>query len=133
MEPLQIGRIIVRTGRVWAVAMPEPLGQRVEAWMSDQGYEAGPILTHPRSRRWTFVVRPDLPDEVALFAEMFRLNVSIVRDGGTIALPGPADSAAGFRAWISPPVNAFRPSGRIVIDATRACRANGAFSTDGCT
>ncbi|RBO92406.1 hypothetical protein DFR74_10349 [Nocardia puris] len=46
-----------------------------------QNENLGPILHHPRSDRWSFLVRPDIPDDVGLFAELFRANVSVVREG----------------------------------------------------
>lgn len=123
VDPPQIGRIVVRTGMVWGITMPAILGQHVKVWMQDQGHELGPILSHPRSKRWTFIIRPDLPDDVPLFAEMFRLNVSIIRYGGMIALPSPADRGTKFRAWITHPYTAFRPSGCVVVAAIRHCVA----------
>ncbi|MFF7943602.1 DNA-directed RNA polymerase subunit beta [Nocardia gamkensis] len=123
VDPPQIGRIIVRTGMVWAITMPAVLGQHVKAWMQYHGHELGPILSHPRSKRWTFIIRPDLPDDVPLFAEMFRLNVSIIRYGGTIALPSPADRGTRFRAWVTRPDTTFRPSGRVIVAAIRGCVA----------
>ncbi|MEW1739393.1 hypothetical protein AB0346_25935 [Nocardia beijingensis] len=103
--------------------MPAILGQHVKVWMQDHGHELGPILSHPRSKRWTFIIRPDLPDDVPLFAEMFRLNVSIIRYGGMIALPSPADRGTKFRAWVTRPDTVFRPSGRVVVAAIRHCVA----------
>ncbi|MGK8504162.1 DNA-directed RNA polymerase subunit beta [Nocardia asiatica] len=123
VDPPQIGRIVVRTGMVWAITMLAVLGQHVKVWMQNHGHELGPILSHPRSKRWTFIIRPDLPDDVPLFAEMFRLNVSIIRYGGLIALPSPADRGTKFRAWISRPDTAFRPSGRVVVTGIRGCVA----------
>ncbi|WP_330232897.1 DNA-directed RNA polymerase subunit beta [Nocardia sp. NBC_00508] len=105
--------------------MPGSLGQAVKTEMQCWGTDLGPILSHPRSRRWTYLIRPDLPDEVSLFAELFRLNVSVVRDGGTIALPSPTGECPGFRHWVEPPRSMYRPSGRAVLDAIRACSGPG--------
>jgi hypothetical protein len=115
----------MRAEFVWALMMAAPLGQAVKIRMQDRQSDIGPILSHPRSGRWAFLVRPDLPDEVSLFAEMFRLNVSVVRTGGTIALPSPADQCAGFRRWVEPPRCTFRPSGLAVVDAIRASASPG--------
>ncbi|WP_228815231.1 hypothetical protein [Nocardia puris] len=90
-----------------------------------QNENLGPILHHPRSDRWSFLVRPDIPDDVGLFAELFRANVSVVREGGTIALPSPADPHENFRRWILPPRCALRPSGLVVVAAVRACPPTG--------
>ncbi|MGK8523738.1 DNA-directed RNA polymerase subunit beta [Nocardia asteroides] len=117
--PSHPGRIVMRTGSVWAVTMPASSGRDVDAWLHSHGHRAGPVLTHPRSRRWTFLVRPDLSEEMELFAEMFRADVSIVGAGGLVALPGPEQRPGRFRAWLSRPRDAFRPSGRIVVAAIR--------------
>ncbi|WP_454194964.1 hypothetical protein [Nocardia sp. Marseille-Q1738] len=82
-------------------------------------------MSHPRSERWTILTRPDLPDEVRLFAELYRLNVSIVRTGGTIALPSPDQRSAHLRLWVEPPKCPFRLSGLVVVDAIRACAGPG--------
>ncbi|WP_062983450.1 hypothetical protein [Nocardia anaemiae] len=116
-----IGRISVRAGGVSAVTMPADLGQMVKAHMHSRQCALGPIISHPRSRRWTFIVRPDLPDDVPLFSELFRLNVTLARFGAQIVLPSPADRHAGLRVWIEPPRDTFRPSGATVVDAIRAC------------
>ncbi|WP_244891753.1 DNA-directed RNA polymerase subunit beta [Nocardia beijingensis] len=123
VDPPHVGRIVARCGSVWAITMPAVLGQAVKVWMQNQGYKLGPILSHPRSKRWTFIIRPDLPDEISLFAEMFRLDVSIAREGGTIGLPSPADVGTKFRAWIARPDSHVRPSGHVIIEAIRAVRA----------
>ncbi|NKY27475.1 hypothetical protein NG2371_00444 [Nocardia gamkensis] len=123
VDPPHVGRIVARCGSVWAITMPAVLGQAVKVWMQNQGYKLGPILSHPRSKRWTFIIRPDLPDEIPLFAEMFRLDVSIAREGGTIGLPSPADVGTKFRAWIVRPDSHVRPSGHVIVEAIRAVRA----------
>ncbi|MEU7633378.1 DNA-directed RNA polymerase subunit beta [Nocardia sp. NPDC049220] len=101
--------------------MPAHLGQAVKIEMQNQETDLGPILSHPRSVRWTYLIRPDLPDEDSLFAELFRLNVSVVREGGTIALPSPTDQRVEFRRWVDPPRCMYRPSGAVVLNAIRAC------------
>ncbi|WP_433526147.1 DNA-directed RNA polymerase subunit beta [Nocardia pseudovaccinii] len=101
--------------------MPSALGQMVKAHMQTRHCALGPIISHPRSQRWTFIVRPDLPDEVPLFSELFRLNVTVARFGAQIALPSPADRHGGLRVWIEPPRDTFRPSGVAVVEAIRAC------------
>ncbi len=123
VDPPHLGRIIMKADHVWALIMPAHLGQAVKIHMQQHGSNIGPILSHPRSNRWTLLVRPDIPDDVRLFAEMFRLNVSVVRTGGTVALPSPGDQGAQFRRWIEPPRCTFRPSGLVVVDAIRACSA----------
>ncbi|MEU1983631.1 DNA-directed RNA polymerase subunit beta [Nocardia sp. NPDC019395] len=120
VDPPGLGRIIVRATTVWAVTMPAVLGSGVRAEIA-RGYGVtGPILAHPRSNRWSFLIRPDLPDDVPLFAEMFRYDVSVIRTGGTIALPSPADLDTHLRQWIEPPRCPVRPSGHTVTGAVRA-------------
>lgn len=128
IDPPELGRIIIRARHTWALIMPSPLGSAVHTDLRhrrdhDAGSGAGPIIAHPRSGRWTFLIRPDLPDDTALFAEMFRLDVSIARTGATIALPSPTDRGDHFRQWVHLPHCPFRPSGLTVIDSIRACAA----------
>ncbi|WP_228002276.1 DNA-directed RNA polymerase subunit beta [Nocardia australiensis] len=120
IEP-ELGRITVRADTVSAITTPAILGQAVKVHMQTRHYAVGPIISHPRSQRWTFLVRPDLPDEVPLFSELFRLNVTIARSGAQIALPSPTDRHAGLRVWIEPPRDTFRPPGTVVVEAIRAC------------
>ncbi|MFJ9370525.1 DNA-directed RNA polymerase subunit beta [Nocardia sp. NPDC101769] len=121
MHP-ETGRIVVRAGLVWALTMPSALGQIVKTDLEHRQIEVGPIISHPRSQRWTFLIRPDLPEEDRLFAELFRINVSVVRFGGEIALPSPTDQQGTFRRWVQWPNGTYRPSGVAVIDSIR--RAN---------
>lgn len=82
----------------------------------------GPIVAHPRSHRWTFLVRPDRAlQSIDLYAEMFRLGVTITPVGGEIALPSPADDVGGYRTWVIPPLDTFRPSGAVVVELVRRC------------
>ncbi|WP_405163713.1 hypothetical protein OG203_00905 [Nocardia sp. NBC_01499] len=107
---------------IGAITMPVHLGLRIRACMLRRNLPLGPIIAHPRSQRWTFLVRPDISDaDVKLYAEMFRSYVTVVRAGGEIALPSPADTKAGFRDWIVPPRDSFRPSGAAIIDLVREC------------
>ncbi|WP_280475420.1 DNA-directed RNA polymerase subunit beta [Nocardia asiatica] len=122
VHPPHLGRITLRAGRVCGLMMPAFIGSEVKAWLHRAGQPSGPVLTHPRSQRWTFLTGPDLPDDIRLFAEMSRLNVSILR-AGEIALPGPAQRPGLFRAWVHPPRDAYRPPGRLVVEAIRGCAA----------
>ncbi|MGK8510617.1 DNA-directed RNA polymerase subunit beta [Nocardia asiatica] len=119
VDPPQLGRIVVRAEIVWALMMPAHLGQLVKGDLQRRGHGIGPIMSHPRSRRWSYLVRPDLPNDDSLFAEMFRLDVSVVRAGGEIALPSPADKCARFRQWIEPPRGAYRASGQLIVASIR--------------
>ncbi|WP_225729923.1 MULTISPECIES: DNA-directed RNA polymerase subunit beta [unclassified Nocardia] len=119
----EVGRIVVKAGAVGAITMPAPLGQRVRDDLLRRRNTLGPIISHVRSGRWTFLIRPDISDDVQLFAELFRHNVSIVPIGGEIALPSPADAQTGYRQWVVSPRDSFRPSGLEVIETVRACTA----------
>lgn len=121
----EIGRIVVRAGFVGAITMPAALGQQVRSELAHRRIQPGPIISHVRSGRWTFLIHPDLSDDVRLFAELFRLNVSIVPRGGEIALPSPVDAHAKYRRWIVPPQNGFRPSGSSIVDTVRSCMRSG--------
>ncbi|WP_454194194.1 DNA-directed RNA polymerase subunit beta [Nocardia sp. Marseille-Q1738] len=121
VQPELGGRIVVPADSVGAITMPARLGGAVKGRMKSQGMRLGPIVSHPRSKRWTFIVVPDVPDEVRLTAELFRLNVSVSRAGAQIALPSPVARSAGFRVWVTPPRDGFRPSGMAVVEAIREC------------
>ncbi|MEW1739527.1 DNA-directed RNA polymerase subunit beta [Nocardia beijingensis] len=122
VRPPHLGRITLRAGRVCGVMMPAFIGSEVKAWLDRTGQQVGPVMTHPRSQRWTFLTGADLPEDIRLFAEMSRLGVSILR-AGEIALPGPGQRPGLFRAWVHPPRDAYRPSGRAVVAAIRGCAA----------
>lgn len=94
IDPPELGRIVMTAGHTWALMMPSALGFAVKKDLQrsrdhDAATGAGPIISHIRSGRWSFLIRPDLPDDTTLFAEMFRLDISVVRTGATIALPSP--------------------------------------------
>ncbi|MEV4126708.1 DNA-directed RNA polymerase subunit beta [Nocardia sp. NPDC049707] len=120
----EVGRIVVKVGIVAAITMPARLGRIIHDDMLFRGLALGPIIAHTRSGRWTFLCRPDLPDDMALFAELFRMDVSIVPFGGAVALPSPIDADA-YRSWVVPPRGTFRPSGAVIAAAVRACSARG--------
>ncbi|MEU1204657.1 DNA-directed RNA polymerase subunit beta [Nocardia sp. NPDC005825] len=115
-----VGRIVVQAGLVWAMTMPAALGQYVKTDMQRRNQALGPTVSHPRSQRWAYLIRPDLPDDMELFAELFRCNVSVIRTGGEIALPSPADHQTGFRRWVQSPQGTFRPSGLVVLTSVRS-------------
>ncbi|PXX60288.1 hypothetical protein DFR70_110128 [Nocardia tenerifensis] len=117
----EAGRIVVKVGLIGAITMPAGLGQRIRDDMLFRGCPLGPVVDHIRSRRWTFLCRPDIPEDDMLFTELFRLDVSIVPFGGEVALPSPTDTQTPSRAWVVPPRDTFRPSGAVIIDYLRAC------------
>ncbi|WP_245665885.1 DNA-directed RNA polymerase subunit beta [Nocardia sienata] len=76
IDPPELGRIVMPAGHTWALMMPSALGFAVKKDLQrghdhNAGTGAGPIISHIRSGRWSFLIRPDLPDDTALFAEMF--------------------------------------------------------------
>jgi hypothetical protein len=129
VDPPSLGRIVMSATHVWALTMPTPLGQAVRYDMGRRGVAAGPIVAYPRSFRWSFLIRPDVPEDVPLFAELFQHNVSVIRDGGTIALPSPTGQVGAIRQWVEPPRDMFRPSGLAVIASVRACLGPGKART----
>ncbi|MGW4091837.1 DNA-directed RNA polymerase subunit beta [Nocardia sp. NPDC004750] len=120
IDPPELGRIILRAGYVCGVTMPTRLGQATKAHMQSRGELLGPVVAHSRSDRWTFLIVADLPDDDRLFAELFRLDVSVARSGATIALPSPTAASGAIRQWIVPPRGPYRPSGRVVLETIRA-------------
>ncbi|MFB8279560.1 DNA-directed RNA polymerase subunit beta [Nocardia colli] len=119
-------RILLSAGSVGAITMPARLGDRVRTRLLWSGSPTSPIALHPRSKRWTFLVRPDVPtDDTPLFRELFRLDVHIVPQGASIALPAPTDSSRDIRHWVTPPRGTFRPSGFAVIEAISSLAATG--------
>lgn len=117
----QLRQLFIPSGSVGGITVPAELGAAVKSHMQGRGLQIGPIISHPRSKRWTFLVVPDVPgDDMTLFAELFRLNASVARLGAQIALPSPADRH-GFRVWVQPPRDSYRPSGLAVIESIRAC------------
>ncbi len=113
---------MVRAGRIGAITLPAQLAVAVKQHQLRGGAELGPIVSHPRSKRWTFLVCPDVPDDdMALFGELFRLNATVTRFGAEIALPSPADQQTGFRVWVHAPRDGYRPSGMSIVGSIRAC------------
>ncbi|WP_280246279.1 DNA-directed RNA polymerase subunit beta [Nocardia abscessus] len=116
------GRIFLPCGSVGAITVPAQLGATVKIRMRKLGDPAGPIISHPRSKRWTFLVRPDVPADMPLFTELFRLNATLAPIGAQIGLPSPADGVgAQFRVWAQAPSDSYRPSALAVVGAIRDC------------
>jgi hypothetical protein len=120
-----VGRIVVIAGpvSVAAFSMPSDIGVRVKAKLAAHRIGYGPIVSHPRSNRWTFLADPagmDLGD-LTLYAQMFRARISIVPTGGEIMLPSPADLQIAYRVWNELPHNDFRPYAGKVLEIVRDC------------
>ncbi|MFC9432459.1 DNA-directed RNA polymerase subunit beta [Nocardia sp. NPDC057030] len=118
-----LARIEFRAGDIGAVTMPGKIGARVKARLEvPPNNSVAPIISHPRSKRWTFLVCPDLPSETGLWPELFRHNVSIVPIGAYIALPAlSADPGVGYREWVDKPTDGFRPRATEIIEAVLSC------------
>ncbi|MEU7631059.1 hypothetical protein AB0C34_13895 [Nocardia sp. NPDC049220] len=101
--------------------MPAHFGHQVREELRRHRYASGPIVSYPHSRTWTFLVRPDLPDSPALFAQLYRAGVAAYGHGRVIALPSPADRPPAMRHWVEQPRDSFRPSAAAVITAISRC------------
>ncbi|WP_227979301.1 DNA-directed RNA polymerase subunit beta [Nocardia spumae] len=113
-------RIVVKVGVIAAITMPEPLGGRVLDALTARGTATGPIILHTHSRRWTFLLEPDIPfEDYELYAEMYRRSVTIAPIGASVALPAPTDPEDGYRVWKQLPPSDSRPSAALVIELIR--------------
>ncbi len=118
------GRLVVRAGAIAAITTPEALGQRVSSSLRAVGVEPGPVIVHTRSRRWTFLLEPDIAfDDYELYAEMYCRSVTLAPMGASVALPVPGDPGDSYRSWKQVPAGAFRPSAALVIQHVRNERA----------
>lgn len=114
------GLINFPTGLVWAVEMTSELAQRVKTDLDRRGLGGGPIISHPRSARWTFLVRSDVPlrvreDELSSWGGRVRL----LTGGEQVGLPSPAECGVFYRAWINAPQSPYRPSGLPIVESAR--------------
>ncbi len=116
-------RILLQIGAHYgAVTMPGDLGERVQAKLREAAI-AGPVVDHPRARRWTFLTGPCRPDSLTATAsaELFRLYATVACAGSQIVLPSPDDERTGYRTWVQEPESGdHRPPVQAVIDAARA-------------
>lgn len=125
IDPTHSHQIVVTTTHVWALVMPCQLGARVKTALQQHNFRTGPIMNHPRSGRWTYLVAPgNVSDDPELLRLLYRANTALVRDGSTIALPSPTPNRC-FREWIDPPVSSFRPPAYQVVEAVRRCLITG--------
>ncbi|MTE16251.1 DNA-directed RNA polymerase subunit beta [Nocardia aurantiaca] len=118
----QTGRIILRVGTVAAITMPSGLGVRVKGLLAARNVAAGPVISHPRSQRWTFLAAPDIPVfDLLLYAEMYRASVTVAPVGAEVALPSPTNNTDAYRVWNTLPDNDCRPSAALVLEVVRDC------------
>lgn len=119
-------RILLQIGAHYgAVTMPGDLGERVQARLRAAAI-AGPVVDHPRARRWTFLTGPCRPETLTptASAELFRLYTTVACAGSQIVLPSPEDERTGYRTWVQAPEAADqRPPAHAVIEAARALGA----------
>ncbi|MEV6769073.1 hypothetical protein AB0N05_10660 [Nocardia sp. NPDC051030] len=90
--------------RYGAITMPADLGERVQQRLA-QADLAGPIVHHPRARRWTFITGPIRPEALSksVSAALFRLYATVACTGAQVVLPSADDERTGYRTWIQPP------------------------------
>ncbi|MFC9994260.1 hypothetical protein [Nocardia sp. NPDC127526] len=90
--------------RYGAITMPAELGERVQQRLA-QADLAGPVVHHPRARRWTFITGPARPDllSTAVSAALFRLYATVACSGAQVVLPSADDERTGYRTWIQSP------------------------------
>jgi hypothetical protein len=116
------GQITVKVGAIAAITMPGELGARVKGALRARGIAPGPVIAHPRARRWTFLADPDIPfDDILLHAEMYRASVTVAPAGAEVALPSPADPTGTHRVWNELPHGTDRPSAAALLDVIRDC------------
>ncbi|MCU1646697.1 MAG: hypothetical protein JWN03_6972 [Nocardia sp.] len=84
--------------------MPAELGERVQQRLA-QADLAGPVVHHPRARRWTFITGPVRPETLgtSVGAALFREYATVACAGAQVVLPSADDERTGYRTWIQPP------------------------------
>ncbi|WP_245722040.1 hypothetical protein [Nocardia crassostreae] len=84
--------------------MPADLGERVLQRL-EQADLAGPVVHHPRARRWTFITGPARPELLSktVSAALFRLYATVACSGAQVVLPSADDERTGYRTWIQSP------------------------------
>ena len=93
-----------------AVMMPAALGEKVAAALAAQRI-LGPILTHLRTGRWTFITAGWQAGDTA---PMWLFNYyTTVIDNGKLPLPREGDM---FRAWVHQPGNDIRPRVQDIVN-----------------
>ncbi|MTE15061.1 hypothetical protein [Nocardia aurantiaca] len=90
--------------RYGAITMPADLGERVQQQLA-QADLAGPVVHHPRARRWTFITGPARPESLtkSVAAALFRLYATVACPGAQVVLPSADDERTGYRIWIHSP------------------------------
>lgn len=115
-------RIIVTVGGdLGAVSAPAELAARTKVQLLRGGVRIGPIVSHPRSSQWTFLVCPHITIDIALHAALFRHDVSVSAAGSQVALPSPVRRHLGFRCWAVAPTDTYRTASTVVIATVAEC------------
>ncbi|MGW5110492.1 hypothetical protein [Nocardia sp. NPDC004123] len=99
--------------------MPADLGERVQQQLA-QADLAGPVVHHPRARRWTFITGPARPESLtkSVAAALFRLYATVACPGAQVVLPSADDERTGYRTWVhSPDASDSVPPLESVIEA----------------
>ncbi|MFI8975016.1 DNA-directed RNA polymerase subunit beta [Nocardia asteroides] len=112
--------IVVANSRLAGLTLPAELAMRVRGRLRVQQIDLGPVISHPRSKRWTLLVTGNVPADKVTCARLFRHQVSVVRSGTQIALPAPIEGYENLRYWVEPPT-APLPSGAVVAQAILEC------------
>ncbi|MGV9661585.1 hypothetical protein ACWDUL_15630 [Nocardia niigatensis] len=92
--------------RYGAITMPADLGECVQQRLT-QADLAGPVVHHPRARRWTFITGPARPESLtkSVAAALFRLYATVACPGAQVVLPSADDERTGYRTWVHSPEN----------------------------
>ncbi|MGW5440391.1 DNA-directed RNA polymerase subunit beta [Nocardia asteroides] len=114
--------IVVANSRLAGMTLPAELATRVRDHLHTKQIGLGPVISHPRSKRWTLLVTGNAPTDRVTCAQMFRHQVSLSRSGTQIALPAPTEWHENLRYWVEPPT-AQLPSGAVVTQAILDCIA----------
>ncbi|MGW5441400.1 DNA-directed RNA polymerase subunit beta [Nocardia asteroides] len=114
--------IVVANSRLAGLTMPAELAIRVRDHLHARQIGLGPVISHPRSKRWTLLVTGKAPTDEVICARLFRHQVSLARSGTQIALPAPIEWHENLRYWVEPPT-APLPSGAVVTQAILDCVA----------
>lgn len=110
------GRIVLTVGSVGGVTMPAYLGEAVLDRMDAVDVTVGPIISHPRSRRWTILARSDVADYREVFCHLYRLDATLTPLGAQIALPSSFAPESALRTWIQAPSGTDLPLATEVIE-----------------
>ncbi|WP_051030256.1 hypothetical protein [Nocardia takedensis] len=114
------GLITFRAGPVWALEMPSQIAQTVKIDLDRRRLGGGPIISHPRNARWTFLIDSDIPTRLLeRDHQLWGDRIRLLTQGEQISLPSPTDCGVFNRTWITATHTPHRPSGTTVIESLR--------------